>query len=166
MSVIDQKMLFSDVEDIGNGSVGTDISENTLDLGVRKTAFFDNVSASAGNPNIGNAPGLVLNLIVEDEALLASSTSGTLIPKLFTKASASSMASGTLLLTGPTTTYGAVPASSASSDSIPDGTVLWKTPLPIATYLRFLAVGYTTATKKLIGGKVTCWIGLEAEKLT
>lgn len=117
--------------------------------------FKDYLGSSVANK--GDLLGRVmLNVYITSTAMYAASSAAVITPRLFEKASTSSMASGTQIAEGAPTSI-AVGASSATAV----GTKLWRIPLP-ETSKRYIAVGIYT-TKKIGAGKVSAWLSRDGD---
>lgn len=151
MSITDSKLLFSEAQSISPAAGAADVSTNTLNLGTLK----DKRQSTIQN-QIGRSGRVKINVQVEGTAVKAAGA-GTLAIKLYTKASASSMTSGTLLATSKLIT------TANNSTTLPDGTVLWQASVPAAGMLQYCALAYEAASNNITAGQVTAWLGLDYE---
>lgn len=151
MGIMDSQLLFGESIDLGSTSAGaTVLSTNNVYIPKVKDHKGSSV---ADSPN--NGGGLFLNMVVEDEALDASGGSATVTCKLmhYTAAiTASNLASAGTAISKAITV-------DASAANYPDGAQIMCIPLPAGQLNPYLACAFTVATKKVIAGKVTAWIG-------
>ena len=149
MGVMDGQLLFGEAIDLGSTSAGSAVSgTNTVEV----PQVVDHKGSSV-NDRINEGGKLQLNVTVEDEDLLASSSSAALTIKLLNASSVSSIASGDIVVQKTVTV-------AATTTTLPDGTVLMQQPLPQGRFKPIWGVNFAVATKKLLTGKVTAWIGL------
>jgi hypothetical protein len=147
--LIDNKLKFSNEQDLGAGSASLDVaSTNTVDL----TAIVNDLGTTV-SANIA-ASGIMLNVVVDGEAFTCSTSAGELRVKVMTKASASSIASGTDL---GTIIVRALTAAASGTYNV-DGAVIFRGHLPEGNYLRHIGLNYE-GTTKMTAGKVTAWLG-------
>ena len=158
MAIQDKLMLFSEAQDLGSiSAAGTDQSTDVFDVGA------DNIDYKGSTifPPFSDKGDLFAICQVDTEELLASSSSATLTVRLKTHTAATSIKSGTTLLTETVT------VSAAASSATAIGTVLMKLPLPVgATYKRYTGFTYNVATKNMSTGKVVSWIGPSAQVIS
>ena len=151
MSIKDAKQLFSSAQSISPNAGAADVSTNTLNLGTLE----DKRNSTLQN-QIGRTGMMQITAQVEGTAVKAAGA-GTLLVKLYTKASASSMTSGTLIATAEAVT------TANNSTSNPDGTVLAQFSVPAKGMLQYCALAYEAATQNVTAGQVTAWLGRDVE---
>jgi len=148
----DEKLSFSAEQNLASTSASsTAVSTNVLNLGT----LTDKRGSTIQN-QIGRSRRAVVRVQVENTALKAAGA-GTLDIKLFTKASASSMTSGTEIARAAQIT------TANNSTTNPAGTVLADIPIPDRGMLQYLALGYAVGGNNISAGKVTAWIDMNHE---
>jgi len=111
-----------------------------------------NHKGSAASPSPWSNGKNYLHIRVEDTALAGSGGAAGCTISLKNKASASSMGSGTTLISK------ALASISASGTNFPDGKNVWDLPLPPGQILPYVCLHFLATTKKIKAGKVTAWI--------
>jgi len=147
MSIMDDKLVFSDSQSAACASGASINSTNIIDLGAGRNFFG---AAKALNPGQGND--LFLNVICEDEDWTKSGVGTTCTLDLVhgTANDGSAITTGAAVLMSKTLTI-------ADCD---DGDVLWSVQLPADPTSRFLQLKITTpANAAITAGKMTAWLG-------
>lgn len=153
MPIMDKELLFGEAIDLGSTSASANVSGTDVIYIPLVTNPLALGSTMQDRPNVSRR--LTLNIVVEDEDILASSTSATITCRLYNHTGASSISSaGDQILEKAIT----IPAASTT---FPDGTWIMRQPLPGGQLKAYFGVNFAVTTKKILTGKVTAWLGLD-----
>jgi hypothetical protein len=109
-------------------------------------------TGTAGNDRPNVSQNLNLNIVVEDEDLVAAVNGSVLTFALYADTDATTVTTdGDVIITRDIT------ANTTSAQ--PDGTQLFSIPLPVETFNPYLQLNVAVATQNLSTGKITAWIG-------
>lgn len=146
MSIMDAQLLLCESMSIAASAAGSTVSTNVIDLG----AIVDHTGTSLLDRPFLNGRNY-LNVVVEDEDLLAAIDGSVLTFALYNDSDA------------VPTTGGDVIASFTVTENTPtehpDGTQLACIGLPVTQLKRYLGLLVSVATQALSTGKITAWIG-------
>lgn len=148
MSIMDAQLLFSESQSIAGNSGTSTESTNIVYIPMVYNPAYTLVDDA---PNVSGR--LYLNIVCEDQDLLAAADSCALTIALYADTDDTTVTTdGDVLLTKTFTI-------TQSAVAYADGDQLWCQPLPVTAFNQYLAVKYTKATQNLSTGKVTAWIG-------
>jgi hypothetical protein len=144
---MDSTLLLCEAQSIATtaGAAAT-VSTNVIDLG----AHIDHKGNSIDS-RTNTTGALALNIVVEDEAILAVTNGAVVTFRLFDDTDTLPTTGGRQILEFAIT--------ATTTPAHPDGTQICSLPLPAIALSRYLGMATSVTTQDLSTGKVTAWIG-------
>ena len=145
--ILDAKLVICDETDI-TGAVSNAVTGDVLDLGTGGTNAF----GAAQTPNIGEGGGVFFNLCCAGADFANAGGTSDITFSLVTATDSALTTSATVL------------AQKTSVDQTPnDGDMIWRVSVPGGLVLRYLGLVVNVADVNLSSGKISAWIGQQAE---
>lgn len=151
MPIMDAATLFCESMSIAANAGASTVATNVIDTG----ALVD-VKGSALTGKLNVSRNLCLNIVVEDEALLAAVDGSVVTFSLYGDTDAVPTTGGDVIWSESIT-------CNTPTDH-PDGTQLFCIPIPVRAIDRYLGLLIAVATQNLSAGKITAWIGPETQQ--
>lgn len=146
MSIMDSQLLLCESMSIAAAAGGSTVSTNVIDLG----ALVTHTGAALTDP-VNVSGDLYLNIVVEDEDMLAAVDGSVVTFELYADSDTTPTTGGDVIITK------AITENTPSEHK--DGTQILCQALPINPIKRYLGLKVSVATQTLSTGKITAWIG-------
>ena len=158
--ILDKILTFGDDDAIAAVTSAGALADFYADMGTQKDKLYPltHSSSNIGSPDYGEGGDIWFNALIT--TALKASSSATFTISLVTHSSATSLASGTVLLTKTT----AALSSASATSSYDAGDYLIRAKVP-AGCKRYIGVLYDASADKLSAGAISSWLGYTATNI-